>query len=252
MLKVFNLSLKSDLSRKDLPMLVTRSISGQLFFVLFCICLLMIPLSLQTILIMTTPFWTSFMAYFLSGELIVWYEVVGMLLCFAAVCAITMSKSPDIDELETDQHTEFASGVVLALIISWGFAGTNIMNRKLKNVHFSVILICHSLCGIALCGVYLVAEHFATGDAWRHYSWNQYGWMLLVCCIDFVGLNSVTIAYQKDSSGFISLVGYSSVVYAFMVDYLYYGYAIGGVALGGAILILGVVMSVSVVKLRES
>ena len=50
----------------------------------------MIPFSLMVILYQTSPFWTSIMGYFLNGEPLYTVEIVGMVLCFVAIVAITL------------------------------------------------------------------------------------------------------------------------------------------------------------------
>lgn len=67
---------------------------------------------------------------------------------------------------------------------------------------------------------------------------------------DNLSLNSQTIAFQSDSSGFVSLVGYVAVLYAFLADYLILGETISVTEMVGAALILSVTVWVSVLKIR--
>jgi len=45
--------------------------------------------------------------------------------------------------------------------ISWCTAALNTINRKLKDVHFSVIIFTHSLAAIFVSGVWMLIEAFA-------------------------------------------------------------------------------------------
>ena len=76
--------------------------------------------------------------------------------------------------------------------------------------------------------------------------------MILCCCFDFVSLNSQTIAFQSDSSGFVSLIGYMSVLYAFLFDFFVFHEQISTVEICGALLILTVTIVVSVKKINEA
>ena len=43
---------------------------------------------------------------------------------------------------------------------------------------------------------------------------------MFLCAVlfDSLGVNAVTIAFQSDTSGFVSLIGYVSIVYSFVAD----------------------------------
>ena len=74
--------------------------------------------------------------------------------------------------------------------------------------------------------------------------------MLLGCCIDWVGLNAMNIAYQSDTSGFISIIGYLSVFYSFLADEFIFQAPMTGLDLVGALVIAVVTVGVAVYKLR--
>ena len=42
--------------------------------------------------------------------------------------------------------------------------------------------------------------------------------LLVVCCLDFLQLCCLHIAFQNESSGFVATFGFISVVYAFVAD----------------------------------
>jgi hypothetical protein len=51
--------------------------------------------------------------------------------------------------------------------------------------------------------------------------------LVLVMCIgDFIAVCSQQVAFQKDSSGLVSMIGYTSVVYGFAADYFLFGIAV--------------------------
>ena len=47
-----------------------------------------------------------------------------------------------------------------------------------------------------------------------------------MCIGDFIAVCSQQVAFQKDSSGFVSMIGYTSVVYGFAADYFLFGIAV--------------------------
>ncbi len=64
-------------------------------------------------------------------------------------------------------------------------------------------------------------------------------------------MNSHNIAFQSDSSGFVSILGYILILYGFLADEFIFGSSITGYDLLGAILIFVVTIGVTIVKLRE-
>jgi hypothetical protein len=77
--------------------------------------------------------------------------------------------------------------------------------------------------------------------------------MLAVPCIlKFLCMSANVIAFQSDSSGFVSLIGYTQVAYVFMADYAIFGLEINAIMILCTILILGTTVTVSVFKLIAS
>ena len=51
-------------------------------------------------------------------------------------------------------------------------------------------------------------------------------------------MNLVTIAWQAEKSAFIALIGYASVIYAFMVDSIIFGLDFSFLEIFGALIVL--------------
>lgn len=68
----------------------------------------------------------------------------------------------------------------------------------------------------------LVAEALITGNKVRvlYLTLEQYGLMVLASFFNTFGLITNTIAMQNEKSGFVTLLGYISVIYAFLGDIL--------------------------------
>ena len=49
-------------------------------------------------------------------------------------------------------------GIFVAFTMSWFYSGTNVINRKLKNIHFSVIGFYHPLIGMILGVIWQLCE----------------------------------------------------------------------------------------------
>ena len=94
------------------------------------------------------------------------------------------------------------------------------MNRVLQHVPVNIIITYHSLLGITLVGTYILIEAAITGNGFRftEYSSRSYGFLLSAVLCDTLCLFMATIAFQNDSGGFVSLLLYMSIVYAYFFD----------------------------------
>ena len=101
---VFNFTTSMILSRflnispvKDFPSekkwyLLARAFVGQTCFFGFNYVSLLIPLSLQNIILQTSPFWTSILGYFINNDTVSKMEIGAMILCFFGVVMIAVNK----------------------------------------------------------------------------------------------------------------------------------------------------------------
>lgn len=232
LLKLKGLHPVRDLPEGKGPTMYLRGFLGLVAYGLFAVCLTLIPISLTFILMQTSPFWTSIIAYWVNKEPIFKYEYVAMVVCFSAVIYITFSK-PHADEADisedpvvTDEDgtsdvmtSKTVLGVTLAFVLAWLFALCNVINRVLKAINWRIVMFYHALVGLTLSLTAVGIEAIIKGE-FRTYTWEQYGLIVVTCIFDFGSVNSQTIAFQFDSSGFVALTGYISIVYAFMADIL--------------------------------
>lgn len=118
--------------------------------------------------------------------------------------------------------SQLALGYLLIFICAWTFAINCVMVRALSFLHSSVIMFWHGVIGIvmALGAIAVVALTTEQGFTIFSYDLQTYGLILAATMCDTLALNSQTIAFQSGSSGFISLISYFGVLYAFLSDCL--------------------------------
>ena len=107
-----------------------------------------------------------------------------MLICFAGVVIIALAKPPSTN-MEQVGAGLYTVGVVLAYALAWSFASTNIMNRRLKDLHFSVILVWISVMGLVGAVIYLALEYLIQGVPFLKHDWSTYGLMVIAAVFDF-------------------------------------------------------------------
>ena len=71
-----------------------------------------------------------------------------------------------------------------------------------------------------------------------------------MCIGDFIAVCSQQVAFQKDSSGFVSMIGYTSVVYGFVADFFIFGIAASGFQAIASSIIIMVNLATTYTKLK--
>ena len=95
-----------------------------------------------------------------------------------------------------------------------------VTNRMLKDTPTPVIIFYHTATGMLCTLVYILIEMWITGHSSRMAEYTSSEFLILICAsfFDTGALLFVTIAYQADSSGFVALISYMNIVYAYICD----------------------------------
>ena len=70
--------------------------------------------------------------------------------------------------------------------------------------------------------------------------------------MDMLCVNCMTISFQRDSSGFVSLISYMLILYGFLSDLIIFNEKIMMLEVIGAVIILTATMTVATIKLCEA
>lgn len=169
------------------------------------------------------------------------------------------SEADDDTALEVDDDAAAYSknnlilGYGLIFITSWIYASNCILNRALKNVHHAILMFWHAVIGLTIASVAVLIEAAVVGDGIRIFHYDSSIYLLLAgaALFDTITVNSVTIAFQSDSSGFVSLISYISIVYAFIADLVIFNESFSTIELLAALTILIVTVATAAFKICE-
>ena len=105
---------------------------------------------------------------------------------------------------------------------SWAEASVTLLCRSLQRINFSVILFWLGAVAVPVNFIMILGESWFSDIEIRlwSYSASQYGWMLMITVLNFIGFCAQTIAAQNERSGFVTLLGYIGLVYSFLGDLL--------------------------------
>ena len=188
-----------------------------------------------------------------------------MVICFAGMITLTLSSANSAsggDEIVTDPAAEeeiestssqLVLGYSLVFFCSWVYSSNCVLNRSLSHVHHAIVMFYHGVGGLILAVLAISIEAAVVGGPMRffHYDANVYLLMVGAVLLDSMAVNAVTIAFQSSSSGFVALVGYTNILYAFLADLIIFKETFGWLEFTAAGIILCVTVGTSVYKIRE-
>ena len=76
----------------------------------------------------------------------------------------------DIENENDDNDTGYYVGIGVIFAVSWLYSAVNVLSRKLKNMHFSMVLFYHACFGLAIMIVWILVEKFIFGNPFRYYT----------------------------------------------------------------------------------
>lgn len=188
----WNLNPIRDFPKHQKLFLGLRATFGQTGFLLFQLIVLFIPLMLEMVILQTSPFWTSILGLLINRERVQKFEYLAMVICFGCVISMLFSKP---STQSTYSESTRLTGIMLAFVLSWVFSATCVFNRRLKDVHFAVVLFYHCIFGISAATIVIIGEKLITGNPFRIYTGRQYAFLLLCCAFDWLSLSLQTIAF---------------------------------------------------------
>ena len=141
----------------------------------------------------------------------------------------------------------------MAVVVAF-FGGTiPILTRKLKDIPASIMMFYMGLLGSILMAVLIGAEAYYNKSELHTVSYTGEQFFLIITSTIFsaIATSSYTIAYQSDTAGFIVLIGNVKLIYFFLSDTLIFNEVFSVVELVSVSIILVVVISVTLYKIRE-
>ena len=239
------------IEKKDRCTVFAFTLAGTIGFAFVLFGASLVPLLVQCTLFNTAPFWASILGCVFLRERLVRLEIVALILSFCGVLCVAFSKmdrggTEDAEESETTSTGTFLLGCVFVLCCAWCEASVTLLSRSLQDVNFSVLLFWYGVVAVPANLLIVLCEAYVNSHSFRllEYDAGQYMWMLLIAFFNFIGVCSQTIAAQNERSGFVTLLGYIGLVYAFMGDLLIFSEVPNALeVIGvGVILILNVVV----------
>ena len=164
MIAIFTMIVAKKRPLGDLPsdcrfLLFVRSVAGLIGFTTLVIGVFYIPISIAAIIFGMTPFWTAILGYYINNTDVQKIDIMCMIGCFVGVILLTMCKNDEAGKDVLYDQQKYAIGVVCIVITSWTWSLANVLTRKLKEVHVSLMMFHYGWLASSILLIYLVWEH---------------------------------------------------------------------------------------------
>ena len=161
-------------------------------------------------------------------------ELLGIVACFFGVVLMAQAAPHEEDGLQVS-HAARIFGFVLMCFVAANGGMVAVLARRMKNIHFSVVIWWFSLggCVLTLAAIALKSLYKAQAPDICFYTGEQFGYLFATGLSSAVSLSCATIAFQNDKSTTVSLLAYIELVYAFACDILMFGASFSALELVG-------------------
>jgi len=199
----------NDLPDKYRKLVLIRSCMGLIGFTSVVFSLKMIPVFIVQTINNTNPFWIGIMGYYFLGDAVKKRDLCFMMGTFVGVCVLVLSKATSVaKEEENNQNensNEYLIGIMCALVAALGFSGISIITRKIKEVHFSIMMFWYGIFAASMYFLGLVLEYNIIGrnyadqscQSFRLLCYDSHQWKLMLSAAfcNAVSMNCSTIAF---------------------------------------------------------
>ena len=178
-------------------------------------------------------------------------EFVGIVICLAAVSTIAYNQTQHKEESDTvlDIDNTMKVFAILGLFLaSFIKANSDLLSRSLKNVYTSIIMFYHGSVGVTVTTIFLI---FNPDVKLLGHEPIQYFFLGLAVVCSTIAINCNTIAFQSDSSGFVALLGYISLLWAYSADQIIFDEQFYTIELLAACVIFITTFTIAAYKLKE-
>jgi len=142
-------------------------------------------------------------------------EIVAICIAFCGI--VIMSKSHNIDPLDTELWYHYQLGIAIAIFTSVAMALSTITSRMLKGFNTSALMFWHMLFGtLMMAGLFYFDSKPTPYFVYEKKS--TYGLLLAAGVANNFAMNMLQFAWQNGRSSEVAMLRYVAVLYNFAID----------------------------------
>jgi len=199
------------------------------------------------------------MGYYINNEKLEQFTIIGMILAFGGVCSMSWSAMQEKKKLEIGKvedpyaGTKFF-GMMLELMAAFTYSVVTNASRRLQPVNPFVILFYFGCIGLVCCLLILFVDYtfFAHSIRVIHYPTETILYAIAGGLFDTGSAICVTIAYARGATGFVAMLGYVAIVWAFFSDVFIFHEEFVFDQLLSALFVVAVIIYTTYLKIKKS
>ena len=175
-----------------------------------------------TILNNTAPFYTLILGYYILQEKVTSSDILCLIGCFSGVLVLSLStERANNSQTGLKEGYNPLIGIMCCMFTAIGYSSVIVLTRKLKNIHYSIMLFQYGFWATSLFLIYALIDFALGQDTYPSILYldsTQWKYLGVISVMNSIAQYFATIAFQNGKSGFISLIGLINVFYAFIID----------------------------------
>lgn len=217
-----------------------------------------LPMSIFVIISNTGPFFISILSYFILDEQLKKRELIGIVLAFIGLIIIVLNKAEGTDQRKAFDKF-YLLGIFFTMVFAFGGGLVQVLTRRMREVHFTKVQFYYTFLACICQFIFLMIRSvITTGNPFKDiaflngvYSKDEWALLLVISIMNVIWMSSQTLANQLESTVFLSIFSYSSIIYALLSDFLIFQYKFKWQHGLGATIILTVTFSLAYMRFKE-
>ena len=136
--------------------LIARAVTGAIGYCSLTYSVGNLPLFIWTLIINTAPFWTAILGYYILGEKVSRFDIGCLIVCFTGVLTLSAASEEAPSSVLKVQYPLF--GMACALLNALCYSNVIVMTRKVKEIHYSLVLLSYGLIATSLYTTWVLVE----------------------------------------------------------------------------------------------
>lgn len=235
--------------------MLARCLIGTLTFYMLVLESSWLPIFIAQTINNMMPFFSGIFGFLINGEKIKKALIYCMVGCFVGIVVLNVYRP---EKQANQKFDHFNWGMVAGFTFVVGGALVNVLNRKMKSIHFSIIQFDYAFIAWATMFTIIVAEYALYHNDKEKYpyptmrilTYDFTEWLLILAYAlsNFFVQLSFNIGSTRGKSAFVALIMQIGVVWSFLADFVVLGNPIQAMQIVGALII--VVFNITAIALQ--
>ena len=158
--------------RRNFSLVFVRAISGTVAYTCVVFAVMYIPVFVMAVILNTAPFFTAILGWIISKETVTNLEIFFMVGSFAGISYLALQSGTE--ERISASGTNLAVGIAFSMVTSIGFSLVMVSTRRLKEIHYSIMIFWYAATASSFYLVVILANYFISNKKFGTWGMSVY------------------------------------------------------------------------------